>query len=169
VVTLHLVRHGRPVVDPTVPAHEWTLDPASYDDVWALRERLPARAAWYSAPEPRATETVQLLTDAAVGVVDGLRGHRRPGWVEDFQDAVAQAFAHPDQPVRTGWEPLADCRARVVAAVEPMLVAHAGEQVVLVGHGTCWTVLVAALTGAPPDLERRTAPTLPDVIRLDLP
>ena len=42
---LHLVRHGRPLVDPARPAHEWPLDPAGYDAVWALRERLPQRAA----------------------------------------------------------------------------------------------------------------------------
>ena len=39
------------------------------------------------------------------------------------------------------------------AAVRRVLDVHAGEDVVLVGHGTAWTVLVAELTGAAPDLE----------------
>ena len=44
-MTLFLVRHGRPTIDRAVPAHEWELDPAAYDDIWALRSsgRLPDR------------------------------------------------------------------------------------------------------------------------------
>ena len=38
---LYLVRHGRPLIDPARPAHEWPLDPAYADDVRALRPRLP--------------------------------------------------------------------------------------------------------------------------------
>jgi hypothetical protein len=34
-VPLHLVRHGRPLVDPSRPARAWELDPSGYDDVWA--------------------------------------------------------------------------------------------------------------------------------------
>jgi len=36
--------------------------------------------------------------------------------------------------------------------------------VVLVGHGTAWTLLVAELTGEPPDLERWRSLGMPDVI-----
>lgn len=55
-MTLHLVRHGRPAMTPGVPAAAWDLDPTAYDDVWALRSSglLPARAAWFTSPEPKA-------------------------------------------------------------------------------------------------------------------
>jgi len=165
---LHLVRHGRPLVDRSRPAHEWELDPAAYDDIWALREsgRLPDRAAWFSSPEPKALATAELLTDGDVGVVDGLREHVRDGagWIEDFDDAVRRAFAVPDAAAVPGWEPLAHCRARVVRAVEPILAAYADDDVVLVGHGTAWTVLAAALTGDQPDLERWRRLAMPDVV-----
>jgi broad specificity phosphatase PhoE len=167
-VTLFLVRHGRPLVDRDRPAHAWELDPAAYDDIWALREsgRLPRGAAWFSSPEPKALATAELLTDGEVGVVDGLREHRRESteWVEDFEDAVRRAFAVPDAAAVPGWEPLADCRDRVVAAVEPLLAAYGDEDVVLVGHGTAWTVLAAALTGTEPDLERWRAWAMPDLL-----
>jgi broad specificity phosphatase PhoE len=39
--------------------------------------------------------------------------------------------------------------------------------VVLVGHGTAWTMLAAELTGAPPDLEAWAALAMPDVWVLD--
>lgn len=168
-MTLFLVRHGRPLVDPDAAAATWQLDPAGYDEVWALRDRLPAGAAFYSSPEPKALQTAQLLTDGDVGVVDGLRAQRREaGWVDDFAAAVRRAFAEPDVPALAGWEPLAACRDRVVAAVRPLRAAHGEEDVVLVGHGTAFTVLEAELTGRPPDLERWATLRMPDLVIPDV-
>jgi broad specificity phosphatase PhoE len=166
VTTLHLVRHGRPVVDRSRPAHTWELDPAGYDDVWALRDRLPARAAWFSSPEPKALATAELLTDGEVGVLGGLREHRREGteWVEDFDDAVRRAFAVPGAVAVPGWEPLAACAERVVGTVDALLQEYAGTPLVLVGHGTAWTLLAAALSGTEPDLERWRAWQMPDLL-----
>ena len=169
-MALYLVRHGRPAARPGTPPHEWELDPAGFDDVWALREsgRLPARATWFCSPEPKAIGTAQLLTESDVGVLDELREHVRMTGdrIEDFAGTVRRAFDHPDVPAYDGWEPLAACRARVVPAVRRVLDVHAGEDVVLVGHGTAWTVLVAELTGAAPDLERWATLGLPDLIVL---
>jgi broad specificity phosphatase PhoE len=169
---LFLVRHGRPLVDRDRAASEWELDPAAYDDIWALREsgRLPERAAWFSSPEPKALATAELLTDTDVGVVDGLREHRRESgeWLEDFEDAVRRAFAVPDAQAVPGWEPLSHCRDRVVRAVDGILSAYAGDDVVLVGHGTAWTVLAAALTRTEPDVARWRSLAMPDVITLEL-
>ena len=167
-MTLFLVRHGLPLIDLARPAHEWELDPAGYDDIWELRTsgRLPRRAAWFSSPEPKAMATAGLLTDGEVGVVDGLREHVRETteWLEDFDDAVRRAFAVPDAVAVPGWEPLTVCRDRVVRAVEGILAAHPDTDVVLIGHGTAWTVLQAALTGREPDLDRWRALRVPDLI-----
>lgn len=172
-MALHLVRHGLPRIDPTLPAHAWELDPAGYDDVWALREsgRLPGRAAWFSSPEPKALGTAALLTDATVGVVDDLAEHRRDStdWIDDFEGTVRRAFAEPDRSAYDGWEPLAACRRRVVAAVLPLLSALGDDDLVLVGHGTAWTLLVADVTGAEPDLDAWASLAMPDLIRLDGP
>jgi broad specificity phosphatase PhoE len=169
---LFLVRHGRPLVDRARPAREWELDPAGFDDIWTLRSsgRLPAHAAWFSSPEPKALATAELLTDGDVGVVDGLREHVRDSveWVEDFDDAVRRAFAVPDAVAVPGWEPVVACRDRVVRAVDGILAASAGTDVVLVGHGTAWTLLAAALTRTEPDLERWRTLAMPDVITLEL-
>jgi broad specificity phosphatase PhoE len=158
---LFLVRHGRSLTVPGVPAAEWELDPAGFDDVWALRTsgRLPERAAWFCSPEPKAVQTAQLLTEGDVGVVPDLREHERSGeWLDDFTGAVRRAFARPDEPAVAGWEPLQACRDRVVLDV------NAGEDVVLVGHGTAWTLVVAELTGSAPDLVRWESLAMPDVL-----
>ena len=86
--------------------------------------------------------------------------------IDDFAGTVRRAFDDPDVPAYDGWEPLAECRARVVPAVRRVLDVHTGEDVVLVGHGTAWTVLVAELTGTAPDLDRWASLTLPDLIVL---
>ena len=169
-MTLDLVRHGRPAMVPGVPAAEWELDPATYDDVWALRSsgRLPRRAAWFCSAEPKAMQTAQLLTDAEVGVLPDLGEHVRSGeWIDDFAGTVRRAFAHPGEPAADGWEPLDACRARVVPAVRRVLEVHGGEDVVLVGHGTAWTLVVADLTGEPPDLERWSALAMPDLMTVE--
>ena len=165
---LHLVRHGRPLIVPDRPAATWELDPAGFDAVWALREsgRLPERGAWFSSPEPKAVDTARLLTDGEVGVVDELREHVREagGWIEDFEGVVRRAFADPAAPAHEGWDPLATCRSRVTRAVGGILTTHDDLDVVLVGHGTAWTLLVSELTGRSPDLDRWAALEMPDVI-----
>ena len=167
-MTLYLVRHGRPAIDTSRPAAEWELDPAGYDDVWALRAsgRLPARAAWFCSPEPKAVQTAQLLTEGEVGVVDALREHVRDsaGWIDDFAAVVRRAFDEPDRPAHEGWEPLADCRDRVASAVRILMAEHRDTDLVLVGHGTAWTVLIAELTAAPPDLDRWQDLAMPDLL-----
>jgi broad specificity phosphatase PhoE len=163
---LFLVRHGRPVIDRTQPAHLWPLDPSYADDVRALRDRLPEPAAWYSSPEPKALGTALLLTDTPVEVVDDLREHERHStdWIDDFDTVVRRAFAEPDVPAYDGWAPLADTRRRVVSAVAGILDVHPVGDVVLVGHGTAWTLLVSALTGRPPDLDAWARLAMPDVV-----
>jgi broad specificity phosphatase PhoE len=168
---LHLVRHGQPLLDRSRPPHEWELDPAGYDDIWALRTSglLPARAVWFSSPEPKALATAELLTDGEVGVVDALREHLRDTteWLDDFPDAVRRAFAVPDAVAVPGWEPLSACRERVVRAADGILAAHEDVDVVLVGHGTAWTLLAAALSGTEPDLDRWLAWQMPDVVAVE--
>ncbi len=164
-MTLYLVRHGRPLIDRTLPAHEWQLDPAYADDVRALRPRLPRHAAWFSSPEPKALATALLLTDEPVEVVPDLREHERhtTDWMDDFESVVRRAFDQPELPAYAGWEPLALTRSRVVTAAKGILDAHPGRDVVLVGHGTSWTTLRAAVTGGPPDLEWWARLSMPDV------
>ena len=140
----HLRPARPPLIDPDRPAAEWELDPAGFDDVWALRERLPSRAAWFCSPEPKAQQTAQLLTDGDVGIVDELREHERaPAGSTTSRDRVRGRLRRPDEPAAPGWEPLEPTRARLLPAVRRILDVHGDDDVVLVGHGTAWTLLVA--------------------------
>lgn len=121
---------------------------------------------WFTSPERKAARTAFLLTGREVPAVDDLREQDRgePIWVPDFAAVVRRAFADPHAAVREGWEPIAQTRARVVAAARRIMADHAAKDVVLVGHGTAWTLLAAELAGAEPDLERWRTMAMPDVI-----
>ena len=169
--TLFLVRHGRPAIDPSVPAARWPLAPDARDEVLPLRDRLPDPAAWFSSPEPKALGTARLLTDDDVTVDPDLVEHRREAtpWVADvdaWRSLVRQVFTVPDVPAHPGGEPRTATHDRLLPAVRRILAAHAGD-VVLVGHGTAWTALRAALTGTPPDLDAWAALAMPDVWALE--
>jgi broad specificity phosphatase PhoE len=168
---LYLVRHGRSLPEPGLLPSAWELDPAGFDGIWALREsgRLPGHGRWFCSPEPKAVATAQLLTDGAVGIVEGLAEQVRDTgeWIDGFEDVVRRAFADPARSAYPGWEPLAVTRDRVVTTVRLLMAEHSGEDLVLVGHGTAWTVLAAALTGEEPDLDRWAVLGMPDVIELD--
>ena len=170
-VALYLVRHGRPNVDPAVPASTWVLDPEHEHLVADLAARAPwlVDAVWFTSPEPKAARTAFLLAGREVPIVEDLREHERSGttWVPDFTDAVGEAFASPYSEVRQGWEPIIRTRSRVVTAVRKILVEHPGRDVVLVGHGTAWTLLAALLAGTEPDLERWRNLAMPDVITVE--
>lgn len=173
--TIHLVRHGRSTMERGRAPHEWGLDPAGHADVDALRDsgRLPARARWFSSPEEKALQTACRLTTSEVTVVDALREHERrtTRWFDDpgeFRDAVRRAFERPEEPSVEGWEPLAVTRDRLVPAVRRILADHTDEAVVLVGHGTAWTLLVSELTGRPPDLDAWAGLRMPDVWKVDV-
>lgn len=162
---LHLVRHGRPEIDPATPASTWPLATGAYDEVVGWSHGLPAGARWATSPEPKARATAALLHPGPLDIVDGLAEHRREaGWISDFPGTVERAFAASDQPAAPGWEPLDACRDRVLAAVQELLAAAPGEDLVLVGHGTAWTVLVATLTGRGPDLDRWRSLGMPDLV-----
>ena len=171
-VLLHLVRHGRPLVDPTTSAGEWPLDPRSLADVDALRAALPpsaTEAAWYSSDERKALATARDLTDAPVQPLPGLREAARHSFIRDqteFTAAVSRGLRHPAAAAVPGREPLERTRQRVADTAAQVMGESDGD-VVLVGHGTASTLLVHHLLDEP--LPERLPPMrTPDLLVLDV-
>ena len=171
---LHLVRHGPPAPDAG-PAERWPLHPEAATPLAALRSSgaLPDRARWFASPEPKAFGTARGLTDEAVGLVDGLREMTRPAeaWVDDTDEwraTVRRSMTEPDRPARPHWETARSTTDRVVGAVRRIRESCPDDDLVLVGHGTAWTLLVAALRRRPPDLAAWTALRMPDHCALRL-
>lgn len=173
-VMLHLVRHAQSAQDPRLPSWEWPL--ADGAEVGAQRLRvagvLPDDARWVSSTETKAVATASLLTAVEVRQDGDLReATRDPAWLppEEFHALVLRSFALPDVSVRAGWEPLAVTEARVVAASRDAIAEADGHDVVLVGHGTAWTMLVSGLTGEPPDVAGWESMQMPDHCALEWP
>lgn len=173
---LFLVRHGPSAVRPDVAAHNWELDPDRIGAVDALRDsgRLPAEAPWFSSPEPKALQTAHRLSDQDITVVEALREHERgpTSWFDDVAEwraVVRRAFTDPDRPALAGWEPLTATRDRLVPAVRRLVADNPERDIVLVGHGTAWTLLVSELTDDPPDLDAWAEMQMPDLWTVDLP
>lgn len=169
---LHLVRHGPPAIDPASAAVSWPLADDAAGDVDMLRTSgvLARGAAWFSSPEPKALGTTALLGESNPTVLEDLREAERPAdWLgeEEFIASVRRSLECPDVAARPGWEPLAQVRRRVTTAARAALAARpAGSPgvpaVVLVGHGTAWTLLVSELTGAAADAAAWRQLLLPD-------
>ena len=173
---LTLVRHGRSAVDPTTAPHHWDLAPDAAPGLDALRGSglLPRDGRWYSSPEPKALATAAALTDRPVIEVDDLREAERPAtWFDDTAEWVAvvrRSVTVPDESAVPGWEPATATRRRVVRAVRGMLDdPDRPAELVLVGHGTAWTLLIAELTAGEPDLAAWERMTMPDIAVLDVP
>jgi broad specificity phosphatase PhoE len=133
---------------------------------------LPTSALWVSSTEPKAVATAQLLTSADLSLDDGLReADRDPAWLrlDEFHALVLQSFAEPEVSVRDGWEPLEATRARVSGSARAAVERADGGDVVLVGHGTAWTMLIAGCTGQPPDVEAWQHLQMPDHCALEWP
>ncbi|WP_299034012.1 histidine phosphatase family protein [uncultured Pseudokineococcus sp.] len=171
-LAVHLVRHGRPLVDPSRPPSTWSLDPEHLDGVRTLRASgaLPLGARWVSSAEPKARETAAVLTDSPVAVDGALGEQARPaGWLDDYAVRIHRSLVAQESPAAPGWETAASTRARVVDAVHRQAESAAQEgatDLVLVGHGTAWTLLVSALTGRPVDLYAWERLQLPDTCSL---
>ncbi|MEJ5866307.1 histidine phosphatase family protein [Pseudokineococcus sp. 5B2Z-1] len=171
-LVLHLVRHGRPLVDPSREPATWGLDPEHTDGVRALRASgaLPLGARWVSSQEPKARETAALLTGSPVVADADLGEQARPaGWLDDYAVRIHRSLVVQHAPAAPGWETAESTRERVVAAVRRHVEEARREgdiDLVLVGHGTAWTLLVAALTGKPVDLYAWERLQLPDTCAL---
>jgi broad specificity phosphatase PhoE len=148
-------------------------------DIAALRSSgvLPDRAAWFSSDEPKAVQTATRL-GGSPRLLRGLREVERPAdWLssEEFAAVVTRSMQQPAVPGRPGWESAAAVQARVydtllrhVFPVVQTQPAESSTDIVLVGHGTAWTMLVAALTDQPPDVEAWRGMTTPDHCALEL-
>ena len=169
---IHLVRHGRPLARSRRTAAHLAAGPG--------RPRGRARPADLG-PAAQGRHVVQLPGGQGTGdrrPADGRPGDRgrRPGRAptrcalvrvgRGVRRGRAVRRRTADDRVVPEWEPVSVTRERVVRAVRALRAAHQGD-LVLVGHGTAWTVLVAALTGTAPDLAAWERLAMPDLWVVD--
>jgi broad specificity phosphatase PhoE len=150
--TLILIRHGRPQIDPFMPAREWALS----EEGRRLCRPLADKLALYepdvivSSTEPKAVETARIVAEhlsRPFEVVEGLHEHDRsnvPFYAPQvFEQRVASFFQQSTELV-FGRETAAQARERFSHAMKGVLEKYADGNVAVVAHGTVITLFVAA-------------------------
>lgn len=178
---LHLIRHARPVVDAAVSASAWQLavDDAPFVTL-AASPGFPRSGWWVSSSEPKAVDTARRLRTVlglasdVVQQTPALREMQRPArWVEPaaFDQLVQTSVQSPAEPAAAGWEPATSVLDRVCAEVVRQCEESGRDgfgDVVLVGHGTAWSLLVAAILDRPVDIVAWRRMRMPDWCVLDV-
>ena len=155
-VTLTLVKHAQPVLDPRLPPREWRLGVEGIEQSGRLAERLkpglPFRLV--CSVEPKAVETARIVA-AELGiphrVVDGLEEIDRRATpivsLDEHERINAALFADRSAAI-VGVESADAALARFSAAIDRAINAGDPRQpLVVIAHGTVISLFVEQRTG----------------------
>jgi len=154
-----LVRHAMPVVDLSVPPHEWVLQ----GPVGSLG--LPADAYLAASTEPKALGTVApfgpVAADARFREIARSADESDEGWFE-------RRLAYVEGADHSGWEPRSAVVARFDAGVNDHWVRAAGRPLVVASHGMAMTLWLTARIGLDAPGAFWSSLRLPDALAVDL-
>jgi broad specificity phosphatase PhoE len=172
-VTLYLVRHAMPAVDPAADPATWPLGAPGLAAARALGQRLPPDALLLASDEPKAWQTLAPGGERRVSRDRRLGEVRR---VEEFSDdfqTLRRRYVNGE--TLPGWEPQPAVARRFAAAIaeagpaaaEAGPAAAAGD-LVLASHGMAMTVWLEDVIGLADPGEFWAGLTFPDLLRVDL-
>jgi broad specificity phosphatase PhoE len=158
---IFFITHPDVAIDPSVPVPDWPLSErgqvrmrAMVAHPWARRVR-----GIFASGERKARDAAQILAAelglSGYSVIDDLGENDRSatGYLakQKFEATADAFFAHPQESVR-GWEPALAAQARIVGAVEQILLQSAGDDdLAIIGHGGTGTLLYCHLAELPID------------------
>ena len=160
---MFLVRHARPIVDPSQPPAEWALSQEGTDAASHLGRLLGTAATVVSSTEAKAIATAAAL-DLGEVTVDAALGEVSRPWYEDgklLRRDVETWFAGDDV---EGWE----SRATAVERFNQALRQAEPEGLVVVTHGTVMTAWLQEFGAVSNALRFWTNLRQPDAWRVDL-
>ena len=155
---LILVKHSLPEIDPGRNASEWRLSEAGRKRCTFLADALAAYRPDLIACslEPKALQTAQIVAvrldkplEPFAGLHEHLRRNEQITGKEEFEANVAQFFRQPNSLV-FGEETADQAYRRFSQAVAGLTRRHAGQNLVVVAHGTVITLFVAHACGMEP-------------------
>ncbi len=135
---LFLVRHAKPLIDPTRHPSEWNLDPAGEPLLdhfaglphWASAHRI------VSSREPKAFKTADRIARRhhlpPPETVSALGELHKGSLVPNHAEVVARLFRFPDEPAADGWETASAALARFADAVSRLIQSAQGRDLIVV-------------------------------------
>lgn len=141
-MTLYLVRHALPDVDPATDPASWQLGPGGRAAARRLADMMPPGALLVASDEPKAWQTLNPDGERDVLRDSRLAEVRR---TEEFNDGFrCLRRSYVCGAAIAGWEPQAEVARRFAAAVGAAEQRAGGRDVVLASHGMAITVWLAA-------------------------
>ena len=161
VPTVFFITHPDVAIDPSVPVPEWPLNEHGQARMRAMIAHPWARGVRriFASNERKARDAAQILADGLglrdYSIIDDLGENDRSatGYLakQEFEETADAFFAHPQESVR-GWEPAVAAQARIVSAVEQIVLqSSADNDLAIVGHGATGTLLYCHVAGLPID------------------
>lgn len=140
VTQVYFVRHAEPNYRNHVDA-ERELSPRGLADRGLVTEFLRDKeiSAVFSSPYRRAVDTIKPFSEEARLPIEHVHDFRErcidSVWIEDFDAFCRRQWDDFDFRLTDG-ESLREVQSRCVAALERLLLTHAGQHIVIGGHGT---------------------------------
>jgi broad specificity phosphatase PhoE len=165
-MSLYLVRHAMPAVDPATDPATWELGADGRTGARLLDAALPAVAVRVASDEPKAWQT--LAPDRERGVIrDSRLGEvrRTEAFSDDFRSVRRQYVggARIDS-----WEPREHVVARFAAAVAEARQLAGDRDLVIATHGMAMTLWLASELGLPDPVQFWDDLRFPDLFRIGL-
>jgi 2,3-bisphosphoglycerate-dependent phosphoglycerate mutase len=174
---LILVRHSLPLIQPELPASQWSLS----DEGLLRAALLPDLLIPYKPPliiaskETKAQQTAQVIAKTLklpLLVKSDLHEHERPQAVglysrDQFETLLSAFFEDPDRLI-FGSESADEAYLRFSGALDRLIRTYPQESLVLVSHGTVISLFVSRRCGVPPFHFWKQL-GLPSIIILSLP
>ena len=151
----YYLTHPQVQIDPDTPVPEWPLSLVGRQRIIDELKRpwLKTVRRIISSQECKAVETAEIIGGATGILVEvrpyfGENDRSSTGFLppEQFEAAADEFFTHPAQSWN-GWETADDAQARIVEAVGQILVDHANQPILFVGHGAVGTLLKCRIAG----------------------
>jgi 2,3-bisphosphoglycerate-dependent phosphoglycerate mutase len=165
-MTMYLIRHAMPAVDPTTDPATWPLGAEGRAVARTLGVALPARAVLIASDEPKAWQTL-----APDGERDVIRD-RRFGEVRRAE-AFSDDFRHDRRRYVDGaridnWEPRETAVARFATAVGDARHLAGERDLVIATHGMAMTLWLTSVLSLPDPVQFWDDLRFPDLFRVGL-
>src|SRR3989339_1593097 len=156
-----LITHPDVIVDPKQPIDEWILSTNGLLRAHNLMEH----SLWvdvdvvYSSLELKASTVAQLAakrfnlpiyTKECLGEIDRSSTGFMP--YDEFMLSVKEFFSKPTESCR-GWEKAFDATKRISDCVNAIISLNSGKNIVLIGHGAIFAILLCYIKNIPPTFE----------------
>jgi broad specificity phosphatase PhoE len=158
---LFLITHPDVVIDPKQKIDEWVISEKGIKRAKDLMDNplWGEVAVIYSSTEQKAKTIAEMAKHKfslplfeKEGLVEIDRSSTGFMPFDEFMDTVKEFFKKPDQSCK-GWETANAAMSRVSLCIESIMKKHSGENVVLIGHGAAFALLLSDIKGIKPTFD----------------